>query len=181
MFLLISSDFKYRANQLFLWVYDVDAEERKVREKLCKKRYRERHRTEITKHKKEYYLLNRKRILEHDRKYNVLHREYRRSQSCKYREHVRFEALRMVGRGIIRCSECGCDDIRILEINHKNGGGTKEVKGCGNQFYLDIVKGRRVIDDLNLLCKVCNQVYYLKLKYGVDYSVKYVGGKKVAV
>jgi hypothetical protein len=49
-----------------------------------------------------------------------------------------------------------------------NGGGTKErpIKHRGGkQFYLDILKGRRPIDDLELTCKVCNAWHHLtKLK-----------------
>jgi hypothetical protein len=95
------------------------------------------------------------------------------------KEHSRERAKK--GRGVIRkvifniisnnnpvCENCGCDDLRLLEINHKHGGGTKESqKGKNsNRFYLDIYKGRRKTDDLNLLCKVCNALHYLELKNG---------------
>ena len=91
----------------------------------------------------------------------------------------KLKALKIVGKGIIKCTNCGCDDIRILEINHINGGGYKEYKekrkyhGSRSSFLVnEIVMGRRKIDDLNILCHVCNHAYYIKLKYGIDYNIK---------
>jgi hypothetical protein len=61
----------------------------------------------------------------------------------------------------------------MLEINHKNGGGAREVKQ-GNRFNCDIISGRRSIDDLEILCKPCNAVHYLELKYGpLPFCVKW--------
>lgn len=67
-----------------------------------------------------------------------------------------------------KCVRCGCDDSRLLEINHKNGGGNLELqKGKrSNQFYRAIAKGLRPTDDLELLCKPCNAVHALELKFG---------------
>jgi hypothetical protein len=68
------------------------------------------------------------------------------------------------------CVSCGCDDMRLLEVNHKNGGGGKEMgKGIANKsmtFYRDITMLRRKTDDLEVLCRVCNAKHYLELKYG---------------
>lgn len=38
----------------------------------------------------------------------------------------------------------------------------------GDCFYLTNIyhMGRRKIDDLNILCRVCNALHYLQLKYG---------------
>ena len=66
------------------------------------------------------------------------------------------------------CTGCGCDDVRLLEVNHKNGGGGKEIQYYKNSqaFYRDIAMLRRPVDDLELLCRVCNAKHYLELKYG---------------
>lgn len=67
-----------------------------------------------------------------------------------------------------RCANCGCDDIRLLELNHKNGGGGKEYQKGKNSMavYRDIAMLRRKTDDLELLCRVCNARHYLEMKYG---------------
>ncbi len=66
------------------------------------------------------------------------------------------------------CVNCGCDDIRLLEVNHKNGGGGKEMGKGRNAtaFYRDIIALRRPTDDLEILCRVCNAKHYLESKYG---------------
>ena len=66
------------------------------------------------------------------------------------------------------CVSCGCDDLRLLEVNHKNGSGGQEMqKGKRSmQFYRDISMLRRETDDLELLCRVCNAKHYLEMKYG---------------
>lgn len=91
-----------------------------------------------------------------------------------YQIRIRNEALNIVGRGILRCTDCGIDKSEILEINHKNGGGRKElVNKRGNiqytPFLRAIISGKRSIDDLNILCKICNQIHYVKLKFGIDW------------
>jgi len=74
-----------------------------------------------------------------------------------------------------KCVRCGCDDKRLLEINHKNGGGSEEygrnskgksLKRSSVTFYYSILDGRRSTDDLEILCKPCNAIHYLELKYG---------------
>jgi hypothetical protein len=76
--------------------------------------------------------------------------------------------------GGVKCVYCGCSDIRLLEVNHKNGGGNQERYGTrkrkremgqGYSFYLDIIMGRRKTDDLEVVCKPNNSVHYLELIY----------------
>lgn len=62
----------------------------------------------------------------------------------------------------IRCVNCGCNVIDIIEINHKNGGGSKEFAAGNDKFYRAIVNGERKTDDLDLRCKVCNIVYLVQ-------------------
>lgn len=81
-----------------------------------------------------------------------------------YYEKMRNEALRIVARGNeIRCVNCDCDLIKILEINHINGGGTKENK---NQIINDIVFKRRNVNDLDIRCRICNALHYTELTNG---------------
>ena len=75
-------------------------------------------------------------------------------------------ALRTVAQNIKpRCVRCGCDDTRLLEINHRNGGGRKDY-ARGRHLYHEIKMGIRPIDDLEILCKPCNALHFLELKYG---------------
>lgn len=74
----------------------------------------------------------------------------------------------VAGRPDPVCVYCGCDDIRFLEVNHKKGGGAKETQTSGNNFYWDIIKGRRPVEDLEIACGLHNKLHYYKLKYGAD-------------
>lgn len=66
----------------------------------------------------------------------------------------------------LKCNRCGCDKFDLLEINHINGGGLKEV-GRRNQIFISkILSGERQIDDLEILCKMCNILHYIELKFG---------------
>jgi len=90
-----------------------------------------------------------------------------------YRKTIRLNALKIVGKGKLECSNCSCKDVRILEINHVNGGGNQETKWlASSRFFLDIVQGKRKTDDLNLLCKVCNIAHFVKLKYEIGYEIR---------
>lgn len=83
-------------------------------------------------------------------------------------ERYRKEALSRVARGgPIRCGSCGCDDDRVLQIEHARGGGAREVaqlKGSWHGFYIEIAKGRRAIFDLKILCQICNSLSAVEMK-----------------
>ena len=72
------------------------------------------------------------------------------------------------GKEVPRCPGCGCTDVRLLEVNHVNGGGGREAKAKGDSnktMYADIAMGRRGVEDLDIRCRPCNAVHYLELKY----------------
>ena len=89
---------------------------------------------------------------------------YATEYSKKYREI----AMQVISGGRMACVRCNCDDKRLLEINHKNGGGGKEMQAgkASHRFYIDIARLRRSSEDLEILCRVCNAEHYLELKYG---------------
>jgi len=84
----------------------------------------------------------------------------------KYYQKKKIKAFKKI-QSKIECVRCGCNDIRLLEVNHKNGGGVKEMKKSkyGN-VGLEVIYGNRKTDDLELLCRPCNSIHYLELKYG---------------
>jgi len=84
---------------------------------------------------------------------------------------IRLKAMYIISNNKIECNNCKCNDIRILEINHKSGGGNKEKKqkyfNDKYLFYKDIVSGKRSIKDLELLCKLCNIHHYIQNILGI--------------
>lgn len=75
---------------------------------------------------------------------------------------IRVKALQIVsGLKKPKCIACGCDDIFVLCINHKNGGGRKDhsqYRGSRG-ISLAIVEGRRGSADLDVRCHNCNIRY----------------------
>ncbi|MFH0880826.1 MAG: hypothetical protein V2A34_14015 [Lentisphaerota bacterium] len=76
--------------------------------------------------------------------------------------------FRITGSITPTCVRCGCDDIGLLEVNHINGGGNKEMEGgkYASQFWYDIALGRRDTSDLEALCKACNAIHALEMRFG---------------
>ena len=67
----------------------------------------------------------------------------------------KIKALTMLGG---QCVVCGITDMRILQINHINGGGVQESL-FGYEMYRAIVNQTRKIDDLDVRCANHNLLY----------------------
>ena len=72
----------------------------------------------------------------------------------KRRKEVKRQAVKMLGN---KCSQCGFDDLRALEIDHINGGGNEHRRKRGAWgVYYDVLhsegKGYR------LLCANCHSI-----------------------
>jgi 5-methylcytosine-specific restriction endonuclease McrA len=96
------------------------------------------------------------------RKYDRLWHQKRRESYRKYQQKLRRKVIELLGG---KCVNCGCDEYSMLEINHKNGGGHKEMderRRCYKSWYLDILAGRRSRDDLETRCIVCNALHKAK-------------------
>ena len=69
------------------------------------------------------------------------------------------QRLREVVIGLLgsKCARCGFDDPRALQIDHVNGGGTKEIRKIGTYGIM-----RRIRDNgaegYQLLCANCNWI-----------------------
>jgi hypothetical protein len=96
----------------------------------------------------------------------------------KIRSERKLKVLQKVsGLEVPKCRKCGCSDLRVLEINHKNGNGNLEFKGyrSGYSFYNKILTGERLIVDLEVLCKVCNAEHYCSLVFGLKWDITFSG------
>jgi predicted RNA-binding Zn-ribbon protein involved in translation (DUF1610 family) len=100
--------------------------------------------------------------------YKRYDKEHKKERGKISRERVRKVVFNIISNNNPKCENCGCDDVRLLEINHKDGGGNKELQNGKrtNVFMWDIYMGRRKTNDLNLLCRPCNALHFLELKFG---------------
>lgn len=71
---------------------------------------------------------------------------------------VRLALIRLLGG---KCSHCGNNDPRVLQVNHVNGRGREELRKYRSPytFYRAVLSGRRASGGLDLLCGNCNVLY----------------------
>lgn len=68
----------------------------------------------------------------------------------------RSEVLKRLGN---KCSKCGIDDFRVLQVDHVDGGGTEErtrLKKNSHALYKEVMKGKT--GKYQLLCSNCNWI-----------------------
>jgi len=87
---------------------------------------------------------------------------------------LRMEAMEIIAKGEPRCIVCGCDDLRVLEINHKIPCG-KEGHRRTYKFLLDLVKGRIDPNLFDIRCKVCNILYSCELDFNLSWKIVFLG------
>ena len=114
---------------------------------------------------------------DHMREYMIAWRE-RRKQSPDYdpdeerrkwrEQHQRVRERAMERLGGKTCSNCGCDNFSVLEINHIHGGGRQALKTTQNrQLYRAIMNDKVDLNEYNVLCRVCNALHYVQDVLGV--------------
>lgn len=132
-----------------------------------RKYYQSTHRQQKKVHDSTYYSKHRLRIRETDKMKYYANIDKSRAKSVEYTRRRRMSALSKIGKGKIECVRCGCNRVDVIEINHINGGGGREKAERAYALLLgDIIAGRRTVDDLELLCKPCNAIHCLEMKYG---------------
>jgi hypothetical protein len=94
--------------------------------------------------------------------------KYKRRNRENYLRY-RVKALQMVsGSETPTCAECGCDDPRVLQLDHQDGGGGRDAAatpGGLHGVYIEIVKNRRLVSDFRVLCGPDNWLAHLEKLY----------------
>lgn len=87
---------------------------------------------------------------------SVLRLQWRES-NAKNRKRLQNEVFDLYGR---KCAMCGLEDVRVLDIDHINGGGTQHRKKLNYSMM------RRYVllhpSEFRLLCKNCNWIAHLE-------------------
>lgn len=105
-------------------------------------------------------------------------REHHLAIHQKHEQKLRKQALEKIAEfhgKSVQCFNCGCLEFKLLQIDHINGGGYQEIKTNWSKFIRAITKGERKLDDLAILCSVCNICKYANSisqegKWKIQYS-----------
>jgi len=134
--------------------------------------YREKNRDKINKQKREYYQKNKESIKQKVKNYAQKNATRIKEYHKEYYQKIRLGVLARIDPAM-KCVMCGCDDTRFLEVNHIKGGGKKEQRGFKDEDHASsqniimlIHKSKRGVEDLNLLCRICNNIDHLERVYG---------------
>lgn len=104
----------------------------------------------------------RRRFTENTRRYRSRHPEKVKESRLRVYNNRKKRAFDMLGGCV--CVNCGCKELSFLEINHINGKGWDEFKKYGNTSVDRILSGKRKLEGLNVLCRVCNALDHLSRK-----------------
>ena len=89
---------------------------------------------------------------EYRKEYSKNHLEYYSKSNRKFTQKLRMEILLLAGG--VKCSKCGFDDWRALQIDHISGGGNKN-RLIQNKLRDDIKKHPQ---KYQVLCANCNWI-----------------------
>ena len=87
--------------------------------------------------------------------------EHHRQLSIDSKRKLRCQAIEKLGN---KCVYCGCDIFEALEINHVNGDGRQAWLETGTSPMHRQIRDGEYPHEVELTCRVCNSVHYLKLK-----------------
>jgi len=128
---------------------------------------------------KEYYLKNRERLLAAQKKYQTDHKKerdayyagwlkqnkdsvkvYKKTYEKSRRDEIKDKLFNTLGR---ICKKCGYCDVRALQIDHIEGGGTKHRKSVtGIAYYNSIFNDPELLTKYQILCANCNAIKKLE-------------------
>lgn len=130
--------------------------------KDSRKEYYQKNKEEIRRRSREYYWKNKEEIYKRRRSYYLKRYENDKDRILglmgELYEKRRTEVIKFFGG---KCVACGNNDIRVLQIDHINGGGVKERKeqtklGYSYKKRFDLNKENK--DQYQLLCANCNWI-----------------------
>jgi hypothetical protein len=102
---------------------------------------------------KGYYAKNREKSLKKTSDWQKKNVDKCRSHNQKYHHMLRNKVIELLGS---KCVRCGISDVRCLQIDHINGGGSLHFKSRGTLGLLsDVINDSKRLDKYQLLCANC--------------------------
>ena len=77
----------------------------------------------------------------------------------KQRKNTRLKVLYWYSNGLMKCECCGNDDIRVLTIDHINGGGKQHITNHNITDLYEYLYYANYPEGYQILCWNCNKSY----------------------
>lgn len=134
-------------------------EKRRQDENEAVKRHYQKNKEEIKAKARAKHYENKEENNKRSREYSAAHKEENNIRARRYRENRRNQIFSILGD---KCIRCGFKDKRALQIDHVNGGGTKERRSYGNRLdkhYKDVFEAvKNGSKEYQILCANCNSI-----------------------
>lgn len=109
---------------------------------------------------KEWKMANPKKVQADRDRYREDHKEWLRDRHAKQRFETKARIIAKLGGC---CKRCGFSDHRALQFDHIDGGGAKERKSSGFDWWswikkLDLMQLPELEGKIQILCANCNQI-----------------------
>jgi len=147
--------------------------EHREEHKVYQKDYYQKHKEKKLKYLQNYRVIHKNKIKEYSKNWREINKERISKKRVEKTQKLRLEVMKKLTDGNIRCQNpnCstfgGCKDIRCLQIDHIDGGGTKERKTVRSySFYSKLLKlpSKELKSKYKLLCANCNCIKRIENK-----------------
>lgn len=104
----------------------------------------------------------------YQKRWRTKNKNYHTLYMRKNRRKIRQELIILLGGA---CNICGFNDWRAMQVDHINGGGTKEIHKYSNPwvYYRKILREIKLgSKKYQLLCASCNQIKRYEKQEGVN-------------
>lgn len=138
-----------------------DPEQKKNYQKEYNKKYQKtpKYKAKRKKYDAEKYSAQKQKCNNWSKNYHAKHKDEIHTRKQRKFHERRNEIIRLLGS---KCSRCGFSkDVRVLQIDHINGGGTEERKkvNCYERYLILVLESiKRGEKKYQLLCANCNWI-----------------------
>lgn len=119
------------------------------------KKYYKKNKATILKYRAKWYQKNKKKNDDYRKKWYQKNLEKNREQRRNANNRARLIVIEFLGN---KCKKCGFDDWRALQVDHVNGGGTRERINMSHTSWSLLKRIKANPFKFQLLCANCNWI-----------------------
>ena len=124
------------------------------KERKSDRQWYEKNREKKREYHRQWYKKNPEKVRERKRQWRKKNPEKGREYCRGWNRRFRLRIIEHLGG---KCNRCGITDVRVLQIDHINGGGRRELRSLSRHQYYHLVFSD-TIGKYQLLCANCNWI-----------------------